>query len=286
MGLRSSDLSFELFPPKTEKGSTALFGHLQKLAAFQPDCVTCTYGAGGSTQDKTLEVISKVRQDFGLPVATHLTCVGRTADEIGDYLERGQRSRCWECRGTPRRSACWRREISSRRRAASPMPTNWSEFIRARSFPRWVSPWRVIPRPIKKHLVPRSTCRISNAKSTLGADVIVTQLFYDNRDFFQFRDRCEAIGISTPIVPGLLPITNLEQIKRITSLCGAKLPAELLVNLEKYADDPEGQFEVGVESATRQSEELVQAQVAGLHYYVLNKSQAALRVLNSVSLPR
>src|SRR5262249_14674256 len=112
-----------------------------------------------------------------------------------------------------------------------------------------------------------------------------TQLFYDNADFFRFRDRCATLGIRAPIVPGLLPITNYSQIKRITSLCGAKLPAGLVAGLERAGDDDGAQFVVGVEFATRQTQELVDAEVPGIHFYVLNRSEAASEVLGRVSLP-
>jgi methylenetetrahydrofolate reductase (NADPH) len=119
-------------------------------------------------------------------------------------------------------------------------------------------------------------------KAASGADVIITQLFYSNDDFFRFRDRCRALGITQPIVPGLLPVTNLSQIQRITSLCGAKLPAEFVRSLEAAGDDADAQFAVGVEFATRQAQSLVDAGVPGIHFYVLNRSEAAAEVLRNV----
>jgi methylenetetrahydrofolate reductase (NADPH) len=116
--------------------------------------------------------------------------------------------------------------------------------------------------------------------------VVITQLFYDNADFFAFRARCQEIGIGVPIVPGLLPITNFAQIKRITSLCGAKLPQALVAGLEAAGDDTEKQFELGIDAAIRQTQELVDAGVPGIHFYVLNRSEAAARVLGEVRLPR
>ena len=115
---------------------------------------------------------------------------------------------------------------------------------------------------------------------------MITQLFCNNQDFFDFSQRCRQAGIRVPIVPGLLPVTNLAQIQRIASLCGAKLPAQFQADLQKYADDDQGQFEVGVEFTIRQTSELVEAGVDGIHYYVLNKSEAARRVLHAVQLPR
>ncbi len=123
-------------------------------------------------------------------------------------------------------------------------------------------------------------------KVDAGADAVITQLFYDNADFFAFREKCESLGIKVPLVPGLLPVTNGAQIQRITSLCGAKLPANFLAALSKHEDGSEGQFEVGVEFAAKQTAELVAAGVPGIHYYVLNKSEATERVLKIVGLPR
>jgi methylenetetrahydrofolate reductase (NADPH) len=119
-------------------------------------------------------------------------------------------------------------------------------------------------------------------KVAAGADVVLTQLFYDNADFFRFRALCHERGVTAPIVPGLLPVTNLAQVRRITSLCGARLPASFLQALEGAGDDAEAQFEIGVAQATRQAQELIDGGVPGIHFYVLNKSQAAARVLSAV----
>lgn len=277
-------LSFELFPPKTEKGMTALFGHLKHLADFQPSYITCTYGAGGSTQDRTLDLIAKVGKDFGVPVATHLTCVGRSAEQIKDYLRRAVESNVDNVvalRGDPPQGETSFQSVEGGFNFANELVT----FVKA-EFPSVGI--AVAGYPEKHQEAPNFEEDLKNLKRKVdaGADAVITQLFYDNRDFFEFRTRCEQLGIDIPIVPGLLPITNLEQIKRITSLCAAKLPKSLLAELEKYADDPQGQFEVGVEFASQQTQELLDSGVAGIHYYVLNKSEAAQRVLQSVSLPR
>ncbi len=277
-------LSFELFPPKTEKGMTALFGHLKHLADFQPSYITCTYGAGGSTQDRTLDLIAKVGKDFGVPVATHLTCVGRSAEQIKDYLRRAVESNVDNVvalRGDPPQGETSFQSVEGGFNFANELVT----FVKA-EFPSVGI--AVAGYPEKHQEAPNFEEDLKNLKRKVdaGADAVITQLFYDNRDFFEFRTRCEQLGIDIPIVPGLLPITNLEQIKRITSLCAAKLPESLLAELEKYADDPQGQFEVGVEFASQQTQELLDSGVAGIHYYVLNKSEAAQRVLQSVSLPR
>lgn len=277
-------LSFELFPPKTDDAMAALFGHLDRLVAFQPSYITCTYGAGGSTQDRTLEVVSRVRQKYGLPVATHLTCVGRTAAELKQYLQRAvdlDIHNVVALRGDPPRGESAFRRVAGGFSHANELV----QFIRG-EFPQLGI--AVAGYPEIHQEAPSATVDLENLKRKVdaGADAVITQLFYQNEDFFSFRDRCRRLGIQTPIVPGLLPVTNLAQIKRIASLCGAKLPARFQTDLEKYVDDDQGQFEVGVEFATRQTAELLEAGVDGIHYYVLNKSEAAQRVLQAVRLPR
>lgn len=277
-------LSFELFPPKTEAGVQGLEFHLDRLAAFNPSYMTCTYGAGGSTQDRTLEVISSIRRKYQIPVATHLTCVGSTVDQLRSYLERAkilQVNNVVALRGDPPKGETAFRPVAGGFSYANQLV----EFIRKEFADMGIA---VAGYPEKHLEAPSLEVDLANLmrKVDAGADVVITQLFYDNVDFFNFREKCEALGIKVPIVPGLLPVTNGSQIQRITSLCGAKLPAEFLAALSQHEDGSDGQFEVGVEFAMKQTAELIAAGVPGIHYYVLNKSEAIERVLSSVSLPR
>ena len=277
-------LSFELFPPKTEKGMAALFRHLEELIKFQPSYVTCTYGAGGSTQDRTLDVVSGVLQKYGLPVATHLTCVGRTADQIKEYLRRAKNlgiENVMALRGDPPRGESEFRAVEGGFAHANELV----RFIR-REFADFAIAVAGYPETHREAPSPEIDLENLKRKVDAGADAVITQLFYNNADFFAFRDRCQQAGIGTPIVPGLLPVTNLAQIQRIAALCGARLPARFEADLQKHADDDAGQFEVGVDFSIRQTSELVDAGVDGIHYYVLNKSEAARRVLHAVQLPR
>lgn len=275
-------LSFELFPPKTEAGENALFRHVDRLLAFSPSFITCTYGAGGSTQTKTLDIVARVREKVGLPVATHLTCVNRTADQLAEYL-----SEAWErgvenvvaLRGDPPQGETAFTATEGGFRYANELV----KFIR-KEFPQFGVAVAGYP---EKHVeAPSMEDDLTNLarKVDAGADVVVTQLFYDNADFFRFRDQCQAAGITVPIVPGLLPVTNFAQIQRITSLCGAKLPKEFVAKLEAAGDDKQAQFESGVEQATTQMQELIDAGVPGVHLYVLNKSEAACEVLTQLGL--
>jgi methylenetetrahydrofolate reductase (NADPH) len=277
-------LSFELFPPKTPAGETELFHHVGELVAFRPDYITCTYGAGGSTQTKTLEVIERVRRQFGTAVASHLTCVGSTVEQLRDYLVEAEKrgvTNIVALRGDPPKGETTFRAVAGGLRFANELVA----LIRG-EFPQLGVAVAGYP---EKHLeAPSLDVDLTNLKRKVdsGADVVLTQLFYVNEDFLRFRDRCEQLGIRTPIVPGVLPVTNLAQIKRITSLCGAKLPPEFTAALEAAGDDADAQFEVGVEFAARQIQELIDAGVPGLHFYVLNKSNATSRVLRNVKLPR
>lgn len=275
-------LSFELFPPKTDAGVAALFRHAEQLVKFEPSYITCTYGAGGSTQDRTLEIAARVRQEFDLPVATHLTCVGRTGDQIRDYLRRAVEADVQNVvalRGDPPAGE----EKFTAVEGGYAYANELVEMIHA-DFPQMGVAVGGYPEVHQEAASPEADLDNLKRKVDAGAHAIITQLFYDNADFFRFRDRCEAAGIDVPIIPGLLPVTNVAQIKRIASLCGAELPAEFLGQLEAAADDKDAQFEIGVEQCTAQSQGLVDGDAPGIHYYVLNKSQAASRVLQAVTL--
>ncbi len=275
-------LSFELFPPKTPQGVASLFQHVARLVEFRPSFITCTYGAGGSTQELTLEIVARVLREFQLPVATHLTCVGRTVDQLREYLRTAQSlnvANVVALRGDPPQGDSAFRPVEGGFRYANELVSlihnEFSDFGIA-----------VAGYPEKHQEAPSLEIDLANLKRKVdaGADVVVTQLFYDNDDFFRFRDNCRALGIHLPIVPGLLPVTNFAQIKRITSLCGAQLPAPFVRRLEAAGDAADDQFKIGVEFATAQTQALVAAGVPGIHFYVLNRSEAAAEVLGKVEL--
>jgi methylenetetrahydrofolate reductase (NADPH) len=276
-------LSFELFPPKTDQGVTNLFAHVGRLVEFDPSFITCTYGAGGSTQELTLEIVARVRREFKLPVATHLTCVGRTTVELLDYLRAAQAADVHNVvalRGDPPRGETSFKPVEGGLSHANELVT----LIRG-EFPNFSIAVAGYPETHQEAPTPEADLVNLKRKVDAGADVVITQLFYNNDDFFRFRDRCRTIGIRQPIVPGLLPVTNLAQIQRITSLCGAKLPAAFISALEKAGDDAEAQFAAGVDFATRQTQALIDAGVPGIHFYVLNRSEAAAEVLGNVRQP-
>jgi methylenetetrahydrofolate reductase (NADPH) len=281
-GAQKFGLSFELFPPKTPQGVANLFQHVARLVEFQPSFITCTYGAGGSTQDLTLEIVARVHREFELPVATHLTCVGRTIEELRAYLRSAQASNIENVvalRGDPPRGDTIFRPVEGGLRYANELVA----LIHS-EFPEFGIAVAGYPETHQEAPSPEADLANLKRKVDAGADVVITQLFYDNEDFFRFRDQCAAIGIRVPIVPGLLPVTNFAQIQRITSLCGAQLPAPFVRRLEEAGDAADTQFAIGVDFATRQTQELINAGVPGVHFYVLNRSEAAAEVLENVRL--
>jgi methylenetetrahydrofolate reductase (NADPH) len=276
-------LSFELFPPKTPEGEVELFAHVAELVRFRPDFVTCTYGAGGSTRAKTLDIVETVHRRYGCAVAAHLTCVGSTIDDLRSFLveatERGI-GNIVALRGDPPKG-----ETAFKPMAGGLSYANELVTLIRREFAGFGVAVAGYPETHQEAESPEVDLANLKRKVDAGADVVITQLFYDNEDFWRFRDRCHSAGIRVPIVPGILPVTNLAQIKRITSLCGATLPGSLCDALEREAEAA-GQFKVGVDFATRQVRALVEGGVPGLHFYVLNKSPATCGVLASVALPR
>ena len=273
-------LSFEFFPPKTTAGEEALVRHAKKLSQFGPSYLTCTYGAGGSTQEKTLKIATRLRQEFDVPIATHLTCVGRNAQELRDYLQRALDAgidNVVALRGDPPEGDKTFKPVEGGFAYANELVAMIREEFPSMGI-------AVGGYPEVHQEAPSAEVDLENLKRKVdaGADSVITQLFYDNEDFFRFRDRCAEIGIGVPIIPGLLPVTNASQIKRIASLCGAKLPAEFVESLES-TENEEDQFRLGVQQATLQTQELIDAGVDGIHYYVLNKSEAASQVLQAIS---
>jgi methylenetetrahydrofolate reductase (NADPH) len=274
-------ISFELFPPKTPAGDVALFRHVETLVTFAPAFFTCTYGAGGSTRDKTLSIVTRIREAYYLPVAAHLTCVGATVDQLRQFLVEAQ-ARNIEfivaLRGDPPKGEDRFIPVPGGLRYANELVA----LIRA-EFPGFGI--AVAGYPEVHQEAPSAEADLANLqrKVDAGAEVVLTQLFYRNEDFLAFWQRYERAGIKVPLVPGILPVTNLGQIQRITQLCGARLPDDFVSRLGQ-ADDPQWQLEVGVEQATHQVRQLLEAGVPGIHFYVLNQSTAASRVLCNLNL--
>lgn len=272
-------LSFELFPPKSDAGMASLLETVDELMAFEPDFFTCTYGAGGSTRDRTLQVVEAVAKKHNVPVASHLTCVGSTVDQLRDYLRAAKQAMVTHIvalRGDPPKGETEFKAVEGGLRYANELVA-----LIKKEFPELGIAVAGYPEVHQEAVDAVTDLKNLKRKVDAGADIVVTQLFYDNSDFFRFEEDCRDIGIQVPIVPGILPVTNLAQIQRITSLCKAKLPQSFVDRLGERSDE-QWQFEVGVEFAQQQVSELLDRGVPGIHFYVLNKSQATRRVLEAV----
>ncbi len=271
-------LSFELYPPKTDEGVDLLLEAAAELVEFSPDFFTCTYGAGGSTRDRTLQILTEVKSRFNVPVASHLTCVGSTVEQLRSYLHTAiaqGTEHIVALRGDPPKGQTEFQQTDGGLKYANELVS----LIRS-EFPELGIAVAGYPEVHQEAPSPEVDLANLKRKVDAGADVIVTQLFYVNEDFFRFRDKCVAAGITIPIVPGILPVTNLSQIQRIASLCKAKLP-ESFINRLGENTDANWQFSVGVEFAQRQVAELLNNGIPGVHFYVLNKSQATAEVLKA-----
>ena len=271
-------ISFELFPPKTEAGMQNLCDNVTRLQQFDPAFFTCTYGAGGSTQDATLDVLQKVRELTHLPVASHLTCVNSTVKELEAYLTEAEKcgtDYIVALRGDPPKGTDKFQAVEGGLNYANELV----ELIRQK-FDFGIA---VAGYPEVHQEAPDAQTDLDNLKRKVdaGADIVITQLFYDTSDYYRFRDRCDAAGITIPIVPGILPVTNFTQATRIASMCKAAIP-EQLAKAMNASDDPGDQFQIGVEHARAQTADLMAQKVPGIHYYVLNKSDAAAALLDGM----
>jgi len=277
-------LSFELFPPKTPESEAGLWRTVDELMAYEPTLITCTYGAGGSTRSKTLDVISGVRARHDVPVASHLTCVGSSVDELRGYLSEAATrgvSAIVALRGDPPQGETAFTPVADGLRYAAELVA----LIRD-EYPEFGILVAGYPETHQEAVSPEADLENLRRKCAAGGDLVVTQLFYDNADFFRFRDACGRLGITAPIIPGVMPVTNFSQIRRIASLCKARLPESFTRAFEAAGSDEAAQFTAGVEYAARQVQELIDGGVPGMHFYVLNKSPATKRVLEHVGLRR
>jgi methylenetetrahydrofolate reductase (NADPH) len=283
MAARQPVISFEFFPPKTDEGDRALLEkQLPALLAARPDFCSVTYGAGGSTRDKTLMIVDRIQREHRLTTLAHLTCVNHTREEVRALLEKIRAldgKNILALRGDPPGGGEFQ---------AAPGGFEYSaqlvEFIREQGdFSVGVAgfPEGHVANKNGKH----DDWRHLAEKVEAGADFVVTQLFFDNADFFEFRDHLtQKLGVKVPIVPGVIAILNATQIVRFTQMCGAKIPAALRTKLDALGADDAAALEFGIEYATRQCEELLRAGVPGLHFYTLNKAHSTVRVLKNLGL--
>lgn len=278
-------VSFEFFPPKTEEGERTFFEKsVPVLAALKPDYCSVTYGAGGSTRDKTLSIVERIQRDHQLPTMMHLTCVSSTAQQIGEVLAEAKKrgiKNILALRGDPPGGG----NEFQKTEGGFEYSYQLVEFIRSQNdFSIGVAGFP------EGHIACKGGKQVDwqhlKRKVDAGAEFILTQLFFSNDDFFEFRDFVRKLGVTIPIIPGIIPILSAAQIKKFTSLCGAKLPTELLSDLERYSDNDEACLEFGIEYATKQCEGLLRCGVPGLHFYTLNKARSTAGVLKNLGLAK
>jgi methylenetetrahydrofolate reductase (NADPH) len=275
-------VSCEFFPPREEDGIPGVFRAIDRVGAFNPDFVSVTYGAGGSTRSFTERITMQVKQETDLEVMAHLTCVAQTREEVHEVLDRLDEAgvdNVIALRGDPPRG----QENFVPAEGGFQYATELIDHIRA-NFEFGLAA-ACYPEGHTESPDLDSDIRYAKEKVEKGADFLITQLFYDNKYFFEFMDRAHRAGIDVPIIPGVLPILNTAQIRRFTSLCGATIPSELNSKLDEYAEDDNAVRELGVEYASRQVEELWENGVPGIHFYVLNRSYSVSRILANLNLP-
>jgi methylenetetrahydrofolate reductase (NADPH) len=276
LGGSSPAISFEFFPPKDQEGVDRLFATVADLAPFAPAYVSVTYGAGGSTRQLTVDLVGRIQRDVGIEAMAHLTCVGATQAELGgvlDQLEQKGVQNVIALRGDPPKGSTTFVTPEGGFGHASEL----AAFVKARG--NFCVAGACYP---EKHPeAPSLEADLLNLKRKVdaGAEFLITQLFFDNADYFAFVERARAIGINVPIIAGIMPVTNVSQSKRFTAMCGAQLPAALLQKLDAVAADADAVGEIGVEHAVAQCQELLAKGAPGVHFYTLNRSKATVEIL-------
>ena len=274
-------LSIEFWPPKTEAGERSLFAEIERLKALRPAFCSMTYGAGGSTRDKTVELVVRIQREFGLDMMCHLTVVDQSRDEVCGVLDRLRDKEIFNIialGGDPAPGSEWSAHaegftyaselvVGARRR-------DERFAVAVAGFPE------VHPRAVSRE----DDLRHLKAKVDGGASVVITQLFFDNADYYRFVDDARAIGIEVPIVPGILPIRSGTQIRRFAKMCGAGIPPKLDAMLNTAGDDDIAVRRLGVDYATDQCEQLLNFGVPGFHFYSLNRADALLEIYRRLGL--
>jgi methylenetetrahydrofolate reductase (NADPH) len=269
--------SFEFFPPKTDDGVANLFEALRELAPLEPGFVSVTYGAGGSTRARTVETVTRIKSETGIEPMAHLACLGHTRGEITEVLDRVAEAGIDNVlclRGDPPRDLPFYHATTDGFRFASELVRfvkggSWRFSLGAACYPEGH-----IENPSRDDDLGALKIKVES-----GVEFLITQLFFDNAFYFDFVARARAAGITIPIVPGIMPITNFEQIERFTRMCGATIPMRLRLELERRKEDPEAILQLGVAHATVQCMELLARGAPGIHFYTLNRSRASRMIL-------
>jgi len=272
--------SCEFFPPKTDKGEENLWNCLNELKVIDPAYISVTYGAGGTTQERTKGIVTRIKTETGLSPVAHLTCVGSTADDIGvlldDYRAAGIEN-ILALRGDPPEGMNHFQATAG----GFSYATDLISFIHGQNDFSIACATYPEGHPESKGGV-EDDIRYLKIKQDNGACCAVTQYFFDNDTFFRFRDACSAAGVTMPIIPGIMPITNFEQIVRFSAMCGANIPARIHEMMAPIQGDLDAVKKLGIELATEQCVNLVDGGVSGMHFYTLNKSEATIAIVQSL----
>jgi methylenetetrahydrofolate reductase (NADPH) len=274
--------SFEFFPPKTDEGERVLWNAIRELEALSPTFVSVTYGAGGTTRDRTVRVTGRIAEETTLTPMGHLTCVGSSRQElrgvVGSYAGAGVRNML-ALRGDPPGGV---------NQPWVAHPDGFSHAVELVELMRSLGDFCVgvaaFPEGHPEAADLTVDAQVLAAKAAAGADFAVTQFFFDAADYFRLRDRVAAIGCDLPIIPGLMPVTDVRQITRMAELSGAAFPAELAERLEAVAEDRQAVRDIGVEVTTRLAETLLAGGVPGLHFYTLNRSTSTREIYRNLGL--
>ncbi|MGH2728233.1 MAG: methylenetetrahydrofolate reductase [NAD(P)H] [Actinomycetota bacterium] len=274
-------LSIEFFPPKTDDGVRKLFEELEVLRELRPSFCSVTFGAAGSTRDRTVEMVERIHRETGLEVMCHLSVVGQSKDEVRGVLaelRRKEIDNLIALRGDPPRGVAeW-----------TPHPDGFLYSVdlvkEARALDWFSIAVAGFPETHPQAESPESDLQYLKEKVDAGADVVITQLFYDNDDFYHFVERARAIGITVPIVPGVFPVISAEQTRRFTSFCGSRIPPRLGALLDQVAGDDDAAIRMGIDYATEQCAGLLEFGIPGIHFYSMNRSRSAAAIVDNLSL--
>jgi methylenetetrahydrofolate reductase (NADPH) len=275
--------SFEFFPPKTDAGEQNLYAALRDLKALDPSFVSVTYGAGGSSREKTIEIVKRIKEEFGLEAMAHFTCVGATVEQLRETLSEMQQAgieNVLALRGDPPEGQeGWTKTdggLEYSRELVELIGGDYPFAIGAACFP-------------ETHIHAQSDesdLRYLAEKVQAGVDFLITQMFFDNDFYFDFVKRARAAGVTVPIIPGVMPITKVGQVERMAQMCGSEIPAGLRAELHARKKDTEAVLDFGVAYATLQCSELLAAGAPGIHFYTLNRSPATRAIVSALKLTR
>ena len=275
------DLSFEFYPPKTDKGKKSLARAVDRLAPLSPDFVSVTFGAGGSAREGTLSTCLSIVEQSGLAAAPHISCIGSSKELLRDYLERYRDAgfdRLFVLRGDVPKDA------------PAPPASDFSFANELVAFVKDFGGFKIhvacYPEFHPETKDPRRDIENFVRKVDAGADIAVTQYFFNNASYYRFREDVERLGVAIPIVAGLMPIADFQQIARFSEKCGADVPLWIRKRMEAFADDKAAQLELGIEIATQQAEDLLRNGAPGIHCYTLNRAEASVRIWQNLGLDK